>query len=318
MKAFVSHKYGELAMEDIAKPELEPDRVLVRIRAAAANPLDYHEYRGTPLLARALMGIRKPKQSRRGVDAAGTVEAVGADVKELRAGDDVFGQCRGAFAEYARGTEETLVLKPAALTFEQAAAIPVAGVTALQALRNQGGIRAGQRVLINGAAGGVGTFAVQIAKTFGAHVTGVCSGPNVELVRSIGADEVVDYTVDDFTRSEHPYDLILDTVGNRSLRQLRRALTKKGTLVVVGGGGGRLLGPVAQLARALLLSRFVSQQVKALMAHIGKDDLNLLKELVEAGKLTPVIDRTYTLSEVPEAIRYLETKHARGKVVITV
>jgi NADPH:quinone reductase-like Zn-dependent oxidoreductase len=185
-------------------------------------------------------------------------------------------------------------------------------------LRNSGGIHAGQRVLINGAAGGVGTFAVQIAKTFGAHVTGVCSGPNVELVRSIGADDVVDYTTDDFTRSEHAYDLILDTVGNRSLRDLRRALKRKGTLVVIGGGGGRMLGPLTQLGRALLLSRFVSQQVKALFANIRKEDLVLLKELVEAGKLTPVIDRTYPLSEVPDAIRYLEKGHARGKVVVTV
>jgi NADPH:quinone reductase-like Zn-dependent oxidoreductase len=318
MQAMISHEYGELKLEEIDRPELEPDSVLVRVRAAAANPLDYHELRGTPYFARALMGFRKPKQSSRGVDAAGTVEAVGANVTEFQPGDDVFGSCRGAFGEYARGTEGKLAAKPAGLTFEAAAAMPVAGVTALQALRDRGAIQAGQRVLINGAAGGVGTFAVQIAKTFGAHVTGVCSGRNVDLVRSIGADDVVDYELDDFTRSEHSYDLILDTVGNRSLRELRRALKAKGTLVVIGGGGGRLLGPVAQLGRALLLSRFLRQNVNTLFAKIRKEDLVFLKELVDGGKLTPVIDRTYRLSEASDAIRYLEQGHARGKVVITV
>ncbi len=311
MQAIVSHKYGELNLEEIDKPELEADRILVRIRAAAANPLDYHEVRGKPYFARAFLGLRRPKQSRRGVDAAGIVEAVGENVADFRPGDEVFGQCRGAFAEFARGTDATLAAKPTNLTFEQAAAIPVAAVTALQALRDHGGIKAGQRVLINGAAGGVGTFAVQIAKAFDAHVTGVCSTRNVELVRSIGADEIVDYTANDFARSGQRYDLVVNVVEARSTRDLTRALTADGTLVVVSGSLRQIFG-------AMLLRRFRRRKIVGFIANVTKPDLLFLKELVEAGKLTPVIDRTYALNEVPEAIRYLEAGHARGKVVITI
>ena len=237
---------------------------------------------------------------------------------ELRPGDEVFGTCHGAFAEYVCGPELKFASKPARLSFAEAAAIPVAGVTALQALRDRGDLQAGQRVLINGAAGGVGTFAVQIAKALGADVTGVCSTRNLELVRSIGADHVVDYTVDDFTRNGHQYDLILDTVGNRSFRDLRRATTAKGTIVVAGGGGGRLFGPITQIVRALMLSPLVSQRVRVVMTNVRKEDLVFLKGLVDEGKVTPVIDRTYPLSEAAEAVRYLEGRHARGKVVITV
>jgi NADPH:quinone reductase-like Zn-dependent oxidoreductase len=322
MQAIVSTEYGSperLRVEEIDKPTLEPDGVLVRVRAASVNPYDWHLIRGEPYVGRLMgMGLRRPADSRRGVDTAGTIEAVGENVTDFQPGDEVFGRCNGAFAEYALGDAERLAAKPARLTFEEAASIPVAGVTALQALRDRGAVQAGQRVLINGAAGGVGTFAVQIAKTLGAHVTGVCSTRNVELVRSIGADDVVDYTADDFTRTARPYDVILDTVGNRSLRHLRRALTTNGTLVVVGGGGGRLFGPVTQLARAFVLGRFVRQQVKPIMASIRKADLLLLKQLVDDGKVTPVLDRTYPLRETAEAVRYLEDGHARGKVVITV
>jgi NADPH:quinone reductase-like Zn-dependent oxidoreductase len=264
------------------------------------------------------MGLRRPSDSRRGVDTAGTIDAVGENVTGWQPGDEVFGRCSGAFAEYVLGDPEKLVAKPARLTFEEAAAIPIAGVTALQALRDGGAVRPGQRVLINGAAGGVGTFAVQIAKSFGAHVTGVCSTRNVELVRSIGADDVVDYSVDDFSRAGESYDVILDTVGNRSLRALRRALVPNGTLVVVGGGGGRLFGPITQLARAFVLGRFVRQQVKPFVASIRKADLRVLKDLVEDGKVTPVLDRTYPLRETADAVRYLEGGHARGKVAISV
>jgi NADPH:quinone reductase-like Zn-dependent oxidoreductase len=309
MQAIVSHKYGELKLDEIDKPELEADRVLVRISAASVNPLDYHEVRGKPYFARAFLGLTKPKQSRRGVDAAGVVEAVGEDVTEFHPGDEVFGQCRGAFAEYARGTEESLVAKPATLTFEQAAAITVAGVTALQALRDVGGIKSGQRVLVNGASGGVGTFAVQIAKSFGADVTGVCSTRNVELVRSLGADHVVDYTVDDFTRSGERYDVIVNAVDSRSTRDLKRALAPGGTLVVVAGSLRQIFG-------ALLLRRFRRQKILGFIADVTKERLDTLKELVDAGKVTPVIDRTYPLAETPEAIRYVEAGHARGKVVV--
>jgi NADPH:quinone reductase-like Zn-dependent oxidoreductase len=249
---------------------------------------------------------------------AGHVEAVGKNVTQFRPGDEAFGGRAGAFAEYVRGREKNFAPKPAGLTFEQAAAIPIAGCTALQAFRDQGLLQPGQRVLINGAAGGVGTFAVQIAKGFGAHVTGVCSTRNVDMVGSIGADQVVDYTLEDFTRGGQRYDLILDAVGNRSLSHLRRALTPKGTLVLVGGAGGKLLGPLALLLRALVLSRFVGHPMLSFLAKLRKEDLVVLKELIEAGKVTPVIDRTYPLSDAPEAIRYLEAGHARGKVVITV
>jgi NADPH:quinone reductase-like Zn-dependent oxidoreductase len=308
MKAIVSYVYGDPTLQEIDMPELEADRILVRVHAASANPLDFHEVRGTPYFARPLLGMRRPKDSRRGVDAAGTVEAVGEDVTEFRPGDEVFGSCRGAFAEYVLGRERSLVAKPARLTFEQAAAIPAAGATALQALR---GLQSGQRVLVNGAAGGVGTFAVQIAKALGAEVTGVCSTRNVELVRSIGADHVVDYTVEDFARSGERYDLIVNAVDSRSSRDLRRALTPEGKVVLVAGKLRQLLGGV-------VLGPFMKKKLLPLMANIKKDDLLLLKDMVDTGKVTPVIDRSYPLAETPEAIRYVEAGHARGKVVVVV
>jgi NADPH:quinone reductase-like Zn-dependent oxidoreductase len=308
MKAIVSYAYGDPTLQEIDKPEIDADRVLIRVHAASANPLDFHEVRGTPYFARPLLGFRRPKNSRRGVDAAGTVEAVGENVTELKPGDEVFGSCRGAFAEYVLGRESAVVAKPQRLSFEQAAAIPAAGATALQALR---GLQAGQKVLVNGAAGGVGTFAVQIAKAMGAEVTGVCSTRNVELVRSIGADHVVDYTVDDFTRSGQRYDVIVNAVDSRSSRDLRRALKPDGKVVLVAGGLGQLLG-------GLVLRPFLKKKLLPLMATIEKDDLLLLKDMVDTGKVTPVIDRSYPLAETPEAIRYVEAGHARGKVVVVV
>jgi NADPH:quinone reductase-like Zn-dependent oxidoreductase len=267
----------------------------------------------------------KPKARIPGVDVAGEVEAVGANVTQLRPGDEVFGTCRGAFAEYVRGSESRLVPKPAGLTFERAASIPVAGCTALLALRDHGRLRPGQSVLINGAAGGVGTFAVQIAKALGADVTGVCSTRNVDLVRSIGADHVVDYTVDDFTRNGRQYDLILNVAGNRTVPEVRRALAPRGTLVLVGGGVGReenggdgMLGVLALTIKTRLFSRFVRQRVLMIMARIRKDDLVFLTQLIEAGKVTPVIDRSYPLTDAADAIRYLEAGHARGKVIVVI
>jgi NADPH:quinone reductase-like Zn-dependent oxidoreductase len=322
MQAIVSSKYGspdQLELIETDQPALDADGVLVRVHAASVNPYDWHEMRGDPYFGRLMgLGLRRPKRTARGLDTAGQVEAVGENVTELRPGDEVFGASHGSFAEYVCGPELKFASKPARLSYAEAAAIPVAGVTALVALRDRGELQTGQKVLINGAAGGVGTFAVQIAKALGAEVTGVCSTRNLELVRSIGADHVVDYTVDDFTRNGQQYDLILDTVGNRSFRDLRRATTAKGTIVVAGGGGGKLFGPITQIVRALVLSPLVSQSVRVVMGNVGRDDLVFLKGLVDDGKVTPVIDRTYPLSEAAEAVRYLEGRHARGKVVITV
>ena len=322
MKAIVQDRYGSLdvlELKDIDKPLVKDDGVLVRVRAASANPLDWHFMRGLPYIMRPESGLRSPKRSVLGNDMAGEVEAVGKNVTRFRSGDEVIGDVNGSYAEYTCVSEDLLGLKPANLTFEQAAAVPVAGVTALQGLRDQGRIQSGQKVLIIGASGGVGTFAVQIAKSFGADVTGVCSTRNVEMVRSIGADHVIDYTQDDFTRSEQRYDLIFQSAGTSSPSDCRRALTSKGTLVLSSGeSGGRWIGPVDRIIKAVLLSLFVSQRLGAFMAKRSKEDLQVLKELIEAGKVTPVIDRTYPLSEVPEAIRYLEEGHARGKIVITV
>jgi NADPH:quinone reductase-like Zn-dependent oxidoreductase len=318
MKAIVYRTYGSpdvLELTDIEKPAVADDAVLVRVRAASVNALDWHGMRGQPFLVRMEQGLRRPTVGALGVDAAGHVEAVGKNVTHVQPGDEVFGARTGAFAEYVSG--RNFVAKPADLTFEQAAAIPVAATTALQGLRDKGGIQAGQRVLVNGASGGVGTFTVQIAKALGAHVTGVCSSGNVEMVRSIGADEVIDYTREDFTRAGQQYDLILDIAGSRSLRSCRRVLTANGTLVVVGGPGGRWVSPADRWVKAKVISRFGSQRMLPFLAQITKEDLLVLKELVEAGKLRPVIDRTYPLSEVPDAVRYVEAGHARGKVVIT-
>jgi NADPH:quinone reductase-like Zn-dependent oxidoreductase len=321
MKAIVGTEYGSpdgLKLQEIDKPAADDDRVLVRVRAASLNPLDWHFMRGTPYFLRLTAGLRRPKRTIPGVDVAGHVEAIGGNVTHLRPGDEVFGSGPGACAEYVCGRERNLVPKPPGLTFEQAAAVPIAGITALQALRDKGRLQPGQRVLVNGAAGGVGTFAVQLAKAFGGDVTGVCSTRNADMVRSIGADRIVDYTVEDFTRGGQPYDLIVDNIGNHSLSDLRRVLTPKGTLVLIGGEGGRLLGPLATLIRASVVSRFGSQKLIPLLATINKEDLIVLNGLMEAGKVTPVIDRTYPLTETAEAIRYLEAGHARGKVVITV
>ncbi|HVH51648.1 MAG TPA: NAD(P)-dependent alcohol dehydrogenase [Gaiellaceae bacterium] len=311
MKAIVAHSYGPpeiLRLEDVEKPAVEPDQVLVRVRAAGVNPYDWHMLRGSPFFVRLSEGLRKPK-TRLGVDAAGVVEAVGADVTHVAPGDEVFGARNGSFAEYASG--KNFVPKPARLTFEQAGAVGIAGCTALQAVRDKGRVQAGQKVLVNGAAGGVGTFAVQIAKAYGADVTGVCSTRNVELVRSIGADRVVDYIVVDYTREGERYDVIVDCIGNHRLSASRRALTADGALVMVGG-------PLRRIPAALVLAPFVKQRMGFFMAKINRDDLSALAELMESGKVTPVIDRTYSLSDAPDAIAYLEEGHARGKVVITV
>ena len=314
MQAVLNPEYGpadDLRVREVPRPTIDDDQLLVRVRAASVNPFDWHLMRGEPLFVRLLVGLRRPKGGGLlGVDAAGIVEAVGANVTEFKPGDEVFGSSSATFAEYTVGRECNFVLKPENLTLEEAAALPGAGVTALQAVRDHGKVEAGQNVLVNGAAGGVGTFAVQIAKALGAHVTGVCGATNLEFVRSLGADEVVDYTAADFTLGGS-YEVIIDNVGNRSLQALRRALAPSGTLVAVGGGMSRKLG-------TKLLDRFVDQRLATFIAKVTKADMVALKELSEAGKIAPAIGRTYQLSETAEAIRYVETGHARGKVVITV
>jgi NADPH:quinone reductase-like Zn-dependent oxidoreductase len=319
MKAIVYHDYGSadvLGVEEVQKPTAGDHEVLIRVRAASVNPLDWHFMRGKPYLLRMAAGLRKPKITRLGVDVAGDIESVGWNVTQFKPGDEVFGSARGAFAEYVCASERALVVKPSGVTFEQAASVPVAAATALQGLRDKGRIQPGQKVLINGAAGGVGTFAVQIARSFGADVTAVCSTRNVDMVRSIGADHVIDYTREDFTRSGRRYDLILDMVGNHSLSACRRALTSKGVYVSVGGQVGDWIGLPADLLKLLVASWVGSQKMAPMLAKLNQGDLAILCELMEAGKVTPVIDRRYSLSEVPEAIRYLEEGHARGKVVI--
>jgi NADPH:quinone reductase-like Zn-dependent oxidoreductase len=321
MKAIVQNTYGSadvLELRDVDKPAVGHGDVLLRVHAAGVNPGVWHAMTGRPYVMRLMgFGLRRPSVRIRGTEVAGRVEAVGEGVAGLQPGDDVFVECQGSFAEYASAPERKLVRKPAHLTFEQAAAIPDSGVTALQALRNMGRVKPRQKVLIIGAAGGIGTFAVQIAKSLGAEVTGVCSTTKTDLVRSIGADRTVDYTHEDFAGGRARYDVILDTAGNRSLSHLRRALAPRGTLVIVGGeGGGRWFGLGRQL-RASLLSPFVGQNLRSLFSMDRPNaDLQFLKELVETGKLLPVIDRTFALSEVPEAIRYWEAGHARGKIVI--
>jgi NADPH:quinone reductase-like Zn-dependent oxidoreductase len=323
MKAIVYRCYGPpdvLKYEAVEKPTPADNEVLVKVHAASVNPLDWHYMRGTPYIMRMDAGLGRPKDPRMGVDFSGTVEAVGKDVKRFKPGDEVFGGRDGAFAEYVTVRENrAIALKPANVTFEQAASVPIAAVTALQALRDKGQIHAGQKVLINGASGGVGTFAVQIAKSFGADVTGICSTKNVDMVRSIGADHVIDYTREDFTQGTQRYDLILDTVGNHPLLEYRRVLTPKGIFVIVGGpNNGNWIGPMINPLKAVIFSPFVSQQFLPFLAELNKEDLATLGNLMQAGKVTPVIDRRYPLSEVPAAIRYLEAGHARGKVVISV
>jgi NADPH:quinone reductase-like Zn-dependent oxidoreductase len=322
MRAIVQDRYGTadvLDLTDIDKPVVGDGEVLLRVHAASAFIGDWHVMTGLPYLIRMSSGLRRPKARVRGQDVAGRVEAVGRDVTGFQPGDEVFGTCNGSFAEYATARPDKLARKPANLTFEQSATVPTTGCTALQGLRDAGRVQPGQKVLIIGAAGGVGSFAVQIAKAFGAHVTGVCSTTKVDLVRSIRADDVIDYTRDDFAEAGQRYDLILDTAGNRSVSHLRRALAPRGNLVIGGGeGGGRWFGGIDRQLRAIISSPFLGQKLGTFIAKPNGEDLIVLKELIEAGKVTPVIDRTYPLDEVPDAIRYLEEGHTQGKVVITV
>jgi NADPH:quinone reductase-like Zn-dependent oxidoreductase len=326
MKAIVYCDYGvpNLKFQEIEKPTPADDQLLVKVRAASVNPLDWHFVEGTPYFMRLMgVGLRKPKDTRLGVDFAGTVEAVGKNVTKFKPGDEVFGGRTGAFAEYVCVREgRAVALKPANITFEQAASVPIAAITALQGVRDKGKVQPGQKVLINGASGGVGTFAVQIAKAAGADVTGVCSTRNLDMVRSLGADHVIDYTKEDFTKGDQRYDVILDNVANHSLSEFRRILNPDGRYVLIGGGGaneGRWLGPgLTQAVNAMVLSKFVSQKMGMMLGDLNQKDLTALADLMESGKVTPVIDRTYKLSELPQAIEYLEQGHARGKVVIAV
>lgn len=323
MSAIVDRCYGSadvLKLEQILTPAPTANQLRVRIVAASVNPLDFHYMRGKPYIMRTGSGLGAPDSIRTGVDYSGVVDAVGSDVKRFKPGDEVFGSADGAFAQYLLVRESgALTLKPANVTFGQAAAIPIAGTTALQALRDYGKLQPGQSVLINGASGGVGTFAVQIAKALGAKVTGVCSTRNIALVRTLGADDVIDYTQQDFTAGAQRYDLIVDNVGSHSLAAYRRVLKPQGVLVIVGGPNkGDWLGPLMGAIKAQLVSPFVSQRLQFMLAQSRHEDLEYLAKLAQQGKLTSVIDRTYTLEEVPQAMRYVETGHARGKVVIDV
>lgn len=323
MKAIVQARYGSpdlMEVREIDKPVTKDNEVLVRVRAASVNPPDWAGVTGFPYIARMATGLRKPRNGVRGTDLAGTVEAVGKNVTRLQVGDEVFGAGAATFAEYAVAAEEYLVTKPANSTFEQAAAVPMAGLTALQALRDVAKVQPGQKVLINGAGGGIGTFAVQIAKSFGAEVTGVCSTTKVDLVRSIGADHVIDYTKEDFTEGDEHYDVILDNVLSRPLSRLVRALSPKGTLVPNGGQFYKrwIASSGVILIKAPLLSLFVPQRVRHVTEEPSQDDLLALKELMESGRVTPVIGRTYQMSRTSEAIEYFAEGHARGKVVITI
>ena len=323
MKAIVRGCYGPaevLAVADVARPAPADDEVLVQVRTAALNPLDWHYMTGTPYVMRLDTGLGRPRSERLGVDFAGTVAAVGAKVTRFRPGDAVYGSRMGAFAEYVLVRESgALVPKPASLDFAQAAGLPVAALTALQALRDKAQVQPGDKVLVNGASGGVGTYAVQIAKSLGAEVTGVCSTRNVELVRSLGADHVIDYTQADFTRGTERYDAIIDAVGNHALRDLRRALVPDGVHVIIGGPKDELwIGPLLRFGSAPLVNKFTTQRHRVLLAEMKPADLLALNELVEAGRITTVIDRRYPFAELPEAMRYLETRRARGKVVVDV
>jgi len=320
MKAIVQNEYGTtdvLRPADLPEPEAGPDGVVVRIRAAGVDPGVWHLMEGSPYLVRLMgFGVRRPKARVRGMDFAGVVHGVGGEVTRFRPGDEVFGTCQGSFAEYALTTVDSIARKPERLGFDQAAAVPISAFTALQALRDKGRVAPRQKVLVIGAGGGVGTFAVQIAKAFGAEVDGVCGPAKVDLVRSLGAARVFDYTREDFGVG---YDLIVDTAGNRSLTSLRKSLTPRGTLVLVGGEtAGKWIGPVGRTLRALVLGPFVKQKLRGLMSTENQDDLQTLRALIEAGKLTPVIDRAYSLAEVPEAVRHVREGHTSGKVVITV
>jgi len=327
MKAAIYQRFGPpdvIQIMETEKPIPKDDEVLINVRAASVNPYDWHFLRGTPYFLRIVAGLRRPRDTRFGVDVAGLVEAVGTNVTQSKPGDAVFGCARGAFAEYACASESKLALKPANVSFAQAAAVPIAGLTALQGLRRgrlgeKGQTQSGMKVLVNGAAGGVGTFAVQIAKAFGAEVIGVCGPRNVEMVRSIGANRVMDYTREDFTKSGKQYDLIFDCIANHSLSAFRGVLNPDGKYIMVGtadGGGRWMFGALARVLGALVLSWFGRQKLIMVGAKVVKEDLTILGDLMKTGKVTPVIDKRYSLREVPEAIRYLETGHARGKVVI--
>lgn len=316
MKAIVQNGYGSpdlLRLAEIDEPGVKDDDVLVRVHAAALNAGDCFSMRGSPWLVRPIVGFPKPKNHVLGWDIAGRVAAVGEQVQRFQSGDEVYGSCHGALAEFACAPQDSFAAKPAHLSFEQAAAVPTAALTALQGLRDAGKLRSGHKVLINGASGGVGTFAVQIAKALGAEVSGVCSSRNVEMVQSIGADQVIDYTKQDFAQSEQRYDLILDNVANRSLADLRRSLAPHGVIIPNSGHGG-----MSYVFKTFLLSLFMRQHGRLFVSNVNSRDLEFVSELVEAGKVTPVIDRTYPLSESAEALRYLEQGHAQGKVIITV
>ncbi len=323
MKAIVRDKFGPpdiLQLQEVEQPELADDGVLVRVRASSVNRLDWYDVTGTPWVARLMTGLRRPKSRLIGVDFAGTVEAVGKDVTDLQPGDDVFGGKSGnsgSFAEYVCA-QKGIARKPANLTFEEAAAVPVAALTALQGLRDHGQLQPGQKVLVNGASGGVGTFAVQIAKALGAEVTAVCSTRNVEQARSLGADQVIDYTSEDFTRSGRRYDVILDVAGSRSWSQCRRVLNPHATLVIVGGPKRRLMGPLGHIAKVRLAALRGSQKAVFFVAKWNKPDMDVLRELLESGNVKPVVEKRYELGEVADALRYMGEGHAQGKIVINV
>jgi len=323
MQAIVYRRYGSpdiLELQEIPKPIPTDGQVLIQVHAASVNPYDWHFLRGTPSFIRLFIGLRKPKSPRLGADVAGVVEAVGSKAGHFKPGDAVFGTAKGSFAEYACAMASQLAMKPQEISFEHAACLPIAGVTALQGIRDKGKVQTGQTILINGAAGGVGTFAVQIAKSFGAQVAGVCSAMNLELLRSIGIDEVIDYTQEDFTRSAKQYDLLFDLVGNRSLSDCLRVVRPTGTYVSCGGGGPERssMDLLARLLQDALRSRFVSQKTPGLLAKINRDDLAFLANLVQTRKMIPIVERTYSLRETAEAVRHVESGHTRGKVVIVV
>jgi NADPH:quinone reductase-like Zn-dependent oxidoreductase len=322
MRAIVQRKYGDagaLTLEQVDRPVIGPDDVLVRVSAAGLNHADWVYTSGTPLIARLAFGLTKPKTTVRGKDVAGTVEAIGANVTTFQLGDDVYGELEsGTLAEYVAAPVSRIALKPANLTFEQAATVPVSGMTALLGLRDAGRVRAGQRLLINGASGGVGTFAVQIGKALGAEVTAVCSARNADLAISLGADSVIDYRREDFTLGASNYDVIFDLIGNHTIGALRRVLVPTGTLVLSSGTGGRVFGPMGRILGSVLLAPFVGQQLTLVSGKRSSGTLDELRALIEAGHVTPSIDRNYSLAETPEAMRYFVDEHARGKIAITV
>jgi NADPH:quinone reductase-like Zn-dependent oxidoreductase len=320
MQAIIYECYGGpdvLAERKTEKPKITKDEILVKVKAASVNPLDWHFMRGSPYLMRLQSGLGKPDDPRTGVDFAGTVEAVGGAVKDFKVGDDVFGGGDGAFAEYLSAKGKNITIKPPTISFEHAAASPIAALTALQGLRDFGNLKAGQRVLINGSSGGVGTFAVQIAKSMGAEVTAVCSTQKAAMVKSLGADHIFDYKKEDFVASGQLYDLVMDNVGNRSISDLRKVLKPNGVLVMIGGSKGDWVGPFKNILVATIMAPFVSQELKFMIAEFNRTDLDKLGELIQSGQVKPVIDRRYSLSEVPDAMRYSEAGRARGKIIIT-